>query len=337
MTRTRWLKTGTAGAALLAMMQVVVTPVAALADEFFTLGPPSNNFVIPNMLPFPPLRPLAHDQKLALLQRDIKYVFILFQENRSFDHYFGTYPGAIGLFTQPPSQTPGFTQKIVNTDGSVGTISPFLIPQSVVNTAGQTVPLHPEDTDSTDHSHLGIVNDLDVTGNVAANDRYALDEEGLTTNSGGTIVSKSTGLPPTSPPTLAEKQKAELVMGHLDCNTVPFIWQFADRFTLFDNFRMTIVGPSAPNAIALMAGQTGETQWALHPSESASVPITGDVAPFPGSNADTAAVKPPRDAHPESDLRQPAAVPSWATRSIRSSPRTSTRWPTCSTCKTISA
>ena len=154
------------------------------------------------------------------------------------------------------------------------------------------MPLHPEDTNSVDHSHLGIVNDLDVTGNVAANDRYALDEEGLTT-SGGVIVSKTTGLPPTSPPTLAQKQKGELTMGHLDCNTVPFVWQFADRFTLFDNFRMTVVGPSTPNAIAMMAGQTGETQWALHPSESAGEPNTGDVSPFAGSNADTAAVKPP--------------------------------------------
>ncbi len=194
MTRMRWLKTSTAAAALLSMMQIVVAQVA-WADQFFTIGPPSNNFVIPNMRPFPPQYPLPHNLKLALLQRDIKYVFVLFQENRSFDHYFGTYPGAIGLFTQPPSQTPGFTQKIVNTDGSVATISPFLIPQSVVNTSGQTVPLHPEDTDSADHSHLGIVNDLDVTGNLAANDRYALDEENLTT-SGGVIVSKTTGLPP---------------------------------------------------------------------------------------------------------------------------------------------
>ena len=42
--------------------------------------------------------PLTLQQKIALLQQKVKYVFVLFQENRSFDHYFGTYPGANGLF-----------------------------------------------------------------------------------------------------------------------------------------------------------------------------------------------------------------------------------------------
>jgi phospholipase C len=291
MSKRQWLKAGAGTAGLLAMLQFTLVPIVR-ADDFVVIGPPSSNAVIANMRSLPFERPLPHDQKLAFLRRDIKYVFILFQENRSFDHYFGTFPGVVGLFSQPPSETTGFTQQIVNTDGSVGTISPFLIPQTVTNTSGQVVALHPEDTDSSDHSHLGIVNDLDVTGNVAANDRYALDEEGLTTKD-GVIVSTTTGLPPTSPPSLAKKQKGELAMGHLDCNTVPFLWQYADRFTLFDNFRMTVVGPSAPNAIALIAGQTGETQWALHPTESASEPITADVSPFPGSNADTATVKPP--------------------------------------------
>ncbi len=291
MSSRHWFKAGAATAGLLAMLQFTLVPIAR-ADNFVVIGPPSSSSVVANIRSLPSGHPLGHDQKLAFLRRDIKYVFVLFQENRSFDHYFGTFPGAVGLFSQPRSETAGSTQQIVNTDGSVGTISPFLIPQTITNTSGQTVALHPEDTDSVDHSHLGIVNDLDVTGNVAANDHYALDEEGLTTK-GGLIVSTTTGLPPTNPPSLAMKQKGELAMGHLDCNTVPFLWQYADRFTLFDNFRMTVIGPSTPNAIALIAGQTGETQWALHPTESAGVPITGDVSPFPGSNADTATAKPP--------------------------------------------
>jgi phospholipase C len=95
--------------------------------------------------------------------------------------------------------------------------------------------------------------------NVAHNDRYALNEEGLTTGN-GQIVSLRTGMPATAPPKLADKQKAQLVMSHIDCDTVPFLWQYADRFTLFDNFHQTIIGPSTPNAIALIAGQSGETQ-----------------------------------------------------------------------------
>jgi phospholipase C len=301
--------------ALIAVLSMAPSP-SCFADEsvegdgtqFVEIAPPSGPEVQP-FIRFPSAEPsLSHDQKLALLRKQVKYVFVLFQENRAFDHYFGTYPGAVGLFSQPPSATPGFVQKIVNTDGTVGTISPFLIPQTVTAVNGATVPLYPADTDSSDHSHAGIDNSLDVDANkVAANDRYALNAEGLTTIN-GQIVALSTGLPATSNPTLAQKQKGELVMSHLDCDTVPFLWRYADRFTLFDNFHQTIIGPSTPNAIAMIAGQSGETQWVLHPNEGSNVsgsssnsalknsggePVVSDNGPFPGSNLDTSSVKPP--------------------------------------------
>jgi phospholipase C len=256
---------------------------------------------------------LTKAQKVALLRQNVKYVFVLFQENRSFDSYFGTYPGANGLFSQPASQTAGFAQPIVNIDGTVGTISPFLIPQTVktATTPSTTVQIYPADTDSVDHSHVGIDNSLDVVSGVAQNDRYALNEEGLTTL-GGQIVSRSTGLPTSSNPSLAQKQKGELVMGHVDCDTIPFLWQYADRFTLFDNFHQTIIGPSTPNAIAMIAGQSGETQWALHPGEgsnntassavktSGGEPVVGDPGPFAGSNFDESPIKPPYGPNDES-------------------------------------
>src|ERR1700758_468362 len=49
---------------------------------------------------------LTLQQKIALLRQKVKYVFVLFQENRSFDHYFGTYPGANGLFSTFPGANP---------------------------------------------------------------------------------------------------------------------------------------------------------------------------------------------------------------------------------------
>jgi len=252
---------------------------------------------------------LSTAEKIALLRKKVKYVFVLFQENRSFDFYFGTFPGANGLFSQPAAQTPGFTQKLVGTDGTVGTITPFLIPQTVVATGGPTpgakVPIYPADTASTDHSHAGVINSQHFVGGVSQNDRFALDEEGLTTDANGNIVSKTTLAAPTSNPTLIQKQMGELVMGHVDCDTAPYMWQFADRFALFDNFHMTVTGPSTPNALAMIAGQSGLTQWALHPDDASSntaspvvstsggVPITGDPGPFPGSNLDMSPVKPP--------------------------------------------
>ena len=242
---------------------------------------------------------LTTSQRLALIKQKVKYVFVLFQENRSFEQYFGTFPGADGLF-YPKNAKAGSPQPIVNTDGSVGTVSPFLIPQTVTAVNGATVPLYPADTDSVDHSHTGFVNDIDIdpSNNTARNDRYALNAEGLTTNAAGQIVSLSTGLPPTTKPTLAQKQRAELVMSHLDCDTVPFLWQYADRFAMFDNFHQTTLGPSTPNAIAMIAGQSGETQWVLHQNEASSntsnpsivssggEPIVSDPPPYGGSNFD---------------------------------------------------
>src|SRR5487761_143847 len=68
---------------------------------------------------------LSPQQIDSLLRQKVKYVFVLYQENRSFDSYFGTFPGADGLFSKPADQTPGFDQTLINTDGSTTTIHPF--------------------------------------------------------------------------------------------------------------------------------------------------------------------------------------------------------------------
>ncbi len=228
--------------------------------------------------------------KQALLQKNIKYVFVLFQENRSFDFYFGTYPGANGLFSQSAANTPGFVQPIVNTDGTVSSISPFKIPQSVVNTSGATVLLYPEDIDSVNHGHTAIDAKLNINPvtHIPQNNRYAFTEEGLK----GTLSADGTTY--TGPaPTLAQKQKGELVVSHVDCDTAPFLWNYADRFTLMDEFFDTVIGPSTPNAIAMIAGQSGETQWVRHPelasnvtTTNAQLPVTADPQPFWGSALD---------------------------------------------------
>ena len=44
---------------------------------------------------------MSLDAKIQLLRQKVKYVFVIFHENESFDHYFGTFPGANGLFEAP--------------------------------------------------------------------------------------------------------------------------------------------------------------------------------------------------------------------------------------------
>jgi phospholipase C len=244
---------------------------------------------------------ISPEEKLRLIRSRVKYVFVLFQENRSFDFYFGSYPGADGLYAGPEGpytagQVAGFTQAIVNTDGSLGTITPFKIPATVVDAKGKTVPLYPSDIASVNHSHVGIARKIALDQNgVAANSEYALTEEGVTLKDGK----------PSKTPTLERKQFGELVMAHVDCDTAPFLWRYADRFTLFDHFMDTIIGPSTPNAIAMISGQGGETQWMLHPEQAttggkgkgATVPMLSDPQPYWGAPLDTA-----------NRLKQPQAV-----------------------------
>ena len=271
---------------------------------------------------------LTTQQKIALLRQKVKYVFVIFNENQSFDHHFGTFPGANGLLSAPAgltpaNQTPSYVQRYLDTNLNPVTQTPFLLPQAVqvggFGSNGAIVPIYPADQVSVDHGHQGMANDLDVTNGVAANDRYAMNQEGLTTAAPGGAIVKPNGAAPTSV-TLAQKQQAAMVTAHLDCDTLPFFWSWAKNFALFDNFHQTIVGPSTPNAIALIAGQSGQTQVALHGSQAPSVsyqnaafpnpkgatytstvsgnsnafvPIVADPGPFPGSNKDSNAVKPP--------------------------------------------
>ena len=256
-----------------------------------TIAPKSSALVNARVIEAAKEPVISHEAKLQLIRRHIKYVFVLFQENRSFDFYFGSYPGADGLYAGPngpytPGQVAGFTQPIVNTDGTVGTVTVFRIPATVTDATGKTVPLYPSDIASVNHSHVASARKLALDRDgVAQNSEYALTEEGVTLVDGK----------PSMVPTLERKQFGELVMSHVDCDTVPFLWRYADRFTLFDHFMDTIVGPSTPNAIAMIAGQGGETQWMLHPDEAttggqgpgATVPMLSDPQPYWGSALDT--------------------------------------------------
>ena len=249
--------------------------------------------------PIAAMAPLADVDKWQLLRQHVKYVFVIFQENRSFDHYFGTYPGADGLFAEGARRTvPGSVQRIRNIDGSDATIAPFLIPRTIKDVNGQTVPLYPEDTATVDHSHDGVLHDLHFgpgRSAAAALDGFALTQEKL--HYAGEAIVDAHGNPPAKNPSLQQKQAAELVMAHVDCDTIPFLWQYADRFTLFDNFHASMIGPSTPNAIAMIAAQTGETQWALHPEQAdakgLTLPVATDSGPFAGSPLDHATPKLP--------------------------------------------
>ena len=179
---------------------------------------------------------LTTAQKIALLRAKVKYVFVIFHENESFDHYFGTFPGANGLYSAPAGATPAnltpsFRQTYLDTSLNTVVISPFLMPQAVTTASGAIVPIYPADEISVDHSHQGMSNGLHVnpaTG-IAANDRYAMDQESLTTNSlrrdrdrkrRGADIDFARG----------RSRKPRTDIGHIDCDTIPFMWRMGEEF-----------------------------------------------------------------------------------------------------------
>jgi phospholipase C len=265
------LKQFTAGVAASAMLQA---PLAFSATSVVTQQPAGPQSVVPYLIPASHEPHLTETQEIALLRKHVKYVFILFQENRSFDSYFGSFPGANGLFSQPPAQTLGFTQPIENVDGSMGTVSPFRLGPDQ----------YAADLDDVDHAHVNMAEKMDPVNKQAKMDHFALVEEHKYIKPGQKL------------PSLMAKQFGELDMAYEDCDTIPFMWDYASRFILFDNFFQHTIGPSTPNAIAMIAGETGETQWVKHPNEALGAkglgkgqgePVVSDDDPLWGSAGTT--------------------------------------------------
>lgn len=211
----------------------------------------------------------SQDAQWALLRKHVKHVFVLYQENRSFDHYFGTFPGVEGQFSRSPERTPGFYETFVGTDGKARTVHPFRIGPAE----------YAADTSDVDHSHEALVAKMDVHGGKPQMDLFAAVEEKKHTRRGM--------------PSLSAVQYAELTMAYVNGDTIPFLWRWADRFVLCDHMFQTITGPSTPGNLTIIAAQTGVSQWIEHPDQASGkgpyapgVPVTNDANPFWGSSKD---------------------------------------------------
>lgn len=257
------LKRCSALVAVSTLLQPVFMPAAMAQYAASVTGQPANTDALVSQYYISP----AADPQLnitmmtSLLRRKIKYVFVIFNENESFDHEYGTFPGANGLYStysgngtvvaqNPATNTQTYTDSYT---GATVQVTPFLL--SPNNNSSFE--------DSMDHSHVnknavngdqeGLVAKLRVVNGVATMTGFAQDEfdNGY---SSATAAAEAKG-----------RQRANMIMSHIDCNTIPFFWFYASRFTLFDNIFATEDTPSSPNAIALIMGQSGETQWVKHP------------------------------------------------------------------------
>ncbi|WP_433974865.1 phospholipase C [Tunturiibacter lichenicola] len=174
----------------------------------------------------------------------IKHVVVIFGENISFDHYFGTYPVAANL----PSNKSQFTAK-AGTPVPVNLTSAGLLSnnpnRNILNLAGATNPFR-----------------LDIAQAATADQDHDYNPEQLAFDNGKMdLFPLSVGTP--NPTTLSQSTGAPaitattgLTMGYYDGNTVTALWNYAQRYAINDNSFGTTFGPSTVGALNLISGQT---------------------------------------------------------------------------------
>ena len=180
----------------------------------------------------------------------VKHLVVIFDENISFDHYFGTYPNALN----PPDE-PAF--KALPGTPSVNGLTPTLLqhnPNSLNVTvngdyAVNPIRLGPKQAFTADQSH-------DYTDEQHAFHAGLMDSFPKYT---GLPAPSTQKFPPGSndgaPPEYVHQNKG-LVMSYFDGNTVTALWNYAQRFALGDNSFASTFGQSTQGAIELISGQT---------------------------------------------------------------------------------
>jgi phospholipase C len=150
--------------------------------------------------------------------RDIKHVVILMQENRSFDHYFGTMPQVAG-FSDPHAIT-------LDTGDSV-----FHQPDPE-NPDGYTLPFHLDTGTTSAHA-------IPSTSHGWSVQHSAWNDGGM-----------DNWLPAHRD---ADGDNGPYVMGYYTREDIPFHFALAEQFTVCDHYHSSVMGPTWPNRLYLMS------------------------------------------------------------------------------------
>jgi phospholipase C len=188
----------------------------------------------------------------------IKHLVVIFPENVSFDHYFGTYPHA----QNNPGETPFHASRRTPTS-----INNLLTPLDVNNNFSPLTGIDLINHNPNANPSAPVApNNSGSNGVNASNPIRLSPTQGLTSDQGHNDTPEQKaynngnmdGFPAwtgTSGPPPAGFNK-NLVMGYYDGNTVMAIWNYAQHFALNDNAWTTTFGPSTPGALNLISGQT---------------------------------------------------------------------------------
>ena len=183
---------------------------------------------------------------------DVEHVVILMQENRPFDHHFGTLRGVRG-FSDPrtvkinfPLQS-GETVKasvFLQPAGAVNSAAGFAVPSNSGNLGGPAngVPVIPPfriDPQKAGVSSLGLSyiggTDHGWSGDHAAWNQGQYDNWAIA--------------------------KGPLAMNYFTRDDIPYHFALADAFTVLDNYYHSIMGPTNPNRCYMWTGCVGNVDY----------------------------------------------------------------------------
>ena len=196
----------------------------------------------------------------------IKHLVIIFQENVSFDHYFGTYPNATNPAGEPAFHARPDTPVVNGLSPALLNKNPNLNP---ANLTGATNPFRLDRSQAVtrDQGH-------GYKAEQQAFDHGLMDLFPL-------FVGKS-GPPPAA---AGITSTTGLNLGYFDGNTVTALWNYAQHYAMNDNSYSTVFGPSTPGVLNLVSGQTNgainasTAGFAVVDGGNGSLSVTSDADP----------------------------------------------------------
>jgi phospholipase C len=180
----------------------------------------------------------------------VKHIVVIFDENISFDHYFGTYPNALNLPGETPFKARAGTPSVNGLTGMLLKRNPNFL-NVKVNQAYAVNPfrLGPAQAATADQNHgyteeqmafhSGLMDSFPRYTGVPAPTTQKLHPQSLVA----------------APPEYVHQNKG-LVMSYFDGNTVTALWNYSQRYALNDNSYASTFGQSTQGAIELISGQT---------------------------------------------------------------------------------
>lgn len=192
------------------------------------------------LLPTSVQRALAAAPSRTPQLRDIEHVVLLMQENRSFDHYFGTLSGVAGFDDPNIAHLPNGDSLLYQPDprNPDGYVLPFHLDTKTTN--AQSIP-------STDHSW---------------GTQHAAWNNGRSDNWMPAHRATDGGY-------------ADYIMGYYSRGDIPFHFALADAFTICDQYHCSVFGPTWPNRLHWFTGTIDADGRYGGPTTSNWVPASG--------------------------------------------------------------